>query len=195
MPLITEEIWQRLPHQGESILTAGWPEIEESRVDDAAESEMRVLMDGIAAVRNIRSEMNLSPLKALKCIISGDKTSQIEPFRAHEEYVSRLAGLSELKLGTGVKKPPKSASAVIAPGVTVLVPLGDMIDVEVEKKRLNKEIHKLRSELKRMEGQLADTNFVSKAPSEVVETTKRKREVWTDKVRRLEETLRSIQET
>jgi len=194
MPFITEEIWQRLPHQGESILTAGWPEIEESRVDDAAESEMRVLMDGIAAVRNIRSEMSLSPLKPLMCIISGDKSSQIEPFRAHEEYVSRLAGLSELKLGAGVKKPPKSASAVIAPGVTVFVPLGDMIDVEVEKKRLNKEIHKLRFELERMEGQLADTNFVSKAPSEVVETTKRKREVWTDKVRRLEETLKSIQE-
>ncbi|MFQ5904937.1 MAG: valine--tRNA ligase [bacterium] len=194
MPFITEEIWQRLPHEGESIMTSGWTEKNDFLLDSAAEGEFAFLMGAIVAVRNIRSEMNLPPGKAVECIISCAERSQIELIESLGDYIKRLANVSELDIGTGLKKPGASASAVIAPGVRVYIPLGEMIDVAVEKKRLSTEIGKIENELKKIEMQLADSSFASKAPPDVVEAARRKRDGWSDKVRMLKETLASIEE-
>jgi len=194
MPFITEEIWQRLPCEGESIMTSDWTEKNDSLLDGAAEKEFTFLMGVIVAVRNIRSEMKFPPGKPVQCIISCEEKSQIELTGSHADYIKRLANVSELEIGTGLKKPEASASAVIAPGVIVYVPLGEMIDVEAEKKRLSTEISKIEKELRKTARQLADKRFLSKAPPDIVEAAKRKRDGWSDKVRRLRETLGSIDE-
>lgn len=194
MPYITEEIWQRLPHKGESIMVASWPEPDDSFIDDLAERELDILMRATIAVRNIRSEMKLPPSKPLECLVSCERARETEIFKAHGSYVSRLANLSPLDARIKADRPAASASAVVAPGVTVAIPLGDMIDIGVEKKRLKKEIDKVGAELAKLEKQLADKKFTSRAPAEVVDAARRKKENWSSKVSRLEDTLRSIQE-
>jgi valyl-tRNA synthetase len=194
MPFVTEEVWQLLPHKGESIMVASWPEQDDAFLDDIAEREFSVLMDATVSVRNIRSEMNIPAGKSVDCLVSCEEAREAEIFRTHGFCVERLARLAKLDTRIGGEKPKGSASAVVAPGVTVYVPLGDMIDIDVERKRLKKEIEKIRLELAKIEKQLADERFASQAPPEVVGAATRKKEEWSSKVGRLEETLKSIQE-
>jgi valyl-tRNA synthetase len=194
MPFITEEIWQRLPHDPGSILMAGWPRRNVSLLDEAAELEFSLLKDSIAAIRNMRSEMNLSPQSPLKCTVSCNRGVDMELFGAHKECVKSLANLSELNPVENADRPEASASSVVRAGVTLFLHLGEMIDFEVEKKRLKKEISKIRAELAKTESQLADERFTSRAPADVVEAARKKKDGWLSKVSRLEETLKSIQE-
>jgi len=195
MPFITEEIWQLLPHIGESIMAASWPESDDSFFDEIAEREFALLMNATVAVRNIRSEMNIPAGKLMNCLVSCDEAREAEIFRTHRSYVEKLALLEELDTVIGGEKPKASASAVVAPGVVVYVPLGKMIDIDMEQRRLEKEIKKIRLELAKIEKQLGDERFTSRAPAEVVDAANKKKEDWSSKVSRLVETLESIRET
>jgi valyl-tRNA synthetase len=195
MPFITEEIWQRLPHEGESIMNASWPVRDESLVDAQAERAMSILMASVIAVRNVRSEMDLQPNRKLECVVKCEGSEEAKLFETCGDYLRELANVSRVEVSSESGKPKASASAVVAPGVTVYVLLGDMIDVGTEKKRLEKEIDKLKCEIEKLERQLSREEFVRRAPASVVDATRKKREVWSAKVKRLGEILESLKET
>jgi valyl-tRNA synthetase len=146
MPFITEEIWQKLPKDGDSIMVAPFPEFDPKREDTEAETHLQWVMEIINAARNIRGEMNLKPsLKIpLRIKTSDPKKELIANTSAH--YIKELARLEDLEVGPSVVKPKVSASSILS-DAEVIVPLEGLMDFGEEKKRIEKELKKVEKEI------------------------------------------------
>lgn len=188
MPFITEEIWQKLPHQGETIMLANWPSSDEALKDDTAEFEMGVLIETITAVRRIRGEMNVPPSKKAEVLlVSGE-----ERFRGILErnvaYIQGSANAEVQVLAELQEKPDQAASAVTR-GVEIFVPLRGLIDLDKEIARLNKELKAVQGDLARVQGKLNNQGFLAKAPEDVIEKEKAKEQELSMKATALKDRL------
>ncbi len=173
MPFITEEIWQHLPHQGETIMRAPWPCGEENEINERAEEQMNVIMDVIKAIRNLRSEMNIAPGKKAEIIIMTSQKKMAEILQEGEAYLS-MAGVSRLTiLPSQIEKPDQAVTAIVS-GIEIYLPLAGLVDLGKELARLQKEADGLDKEISRLQGKLHNEGFIAKAPSEVVEREKGK---------------------
>ena len=173
MPFITEEIWQCLPHEGDTIMTAAWPQYDEALVDDAAEESMLAIMEIIKAVRNMRAEVNVAPGRKVPAILLA--SDELKPVVSENEaYIRQLASVDELKILTDTAVKPDNAMTAVTRGIEVYLPLKGLIDVEKETQRLNKEIEGMAKELARIEGKLGNEGFLAKAPEAVVAKEKAK---------------------
>ncbi len=171
MPVVTEEIYQKLPGHGESIMIADYPRFDESLVDEAAETEMNLVKEILTSIRTIRSELHVPPGVKLEVFIkcAGRETIDIlQPYLEPMSFIGRLDGIS---LETELERPPHSATAVLS-GVEIFVPLGGVIDFDKEKERIRREIPKLEKDMGNYERKFANANFMKNAPSEVVEKDK-----------------------
>ena len=194
MPFITEELWQglrefypdNLPPQLErgnggqpfapSIMWAPYPEPKDFTADAAAEKEMNFLQRLIGAVRNIRSEMRVQPDRKADVVLIGCSAEHYTLINTNLEYFRPLATLKVIhSYKSSTSKPPRSASAVVDE-VEVFVPLDELIDIDIECTRLDKEIERLRKLIKDAEGKLSNEKFISKAPENVVEHEREKLE-------------------
>ncbi|MEW6066042.1 MAG: valine--tRNA ligase [Bacillota bacterium] len=188
MPFITEEIWQKLPHRGASIMLASWPTAEESLKDEVAESEVAVLIEVITAIRRIRGEMNVPPgKKAETILVSGDAGFR-GILERNTAYVQGLANTEVKVLAELQQKPDQSASAVTR-GVEIFVPLKGLIDLDKEIARLNKELKAVQTDLARVQGKLNNQGFLAKAPADVIEKEKTKEEELSMKANALKDRL------
>jgi valyl-tRNA synthetase len=194
MPFITEEIWQHLPHQGESVVIAPWPLPDDRLRDAVVESEMSTLMDLVRAVRNVRAEMNVEPSRAISGILQGDpeRCAKIE---RDQDLLKVLAGIAELEIRPGEAGEHENAATAIAPGLELYMPLAGLVDIEKETQRLEKELAKLDNELQSLDQKLQNEGFVSKAPASVVERERERRRAAAEQrdavIKRLEQ-LRSL---
>lgn len=180
MPFITEEIWQSLPHEGESITVAKWPEVRPELSDKEAANDMRLLVDIIRAVRNIRAEVNTPMSKQVKLFIKAKDEniqSQLEKNRA---YVERFCNPSELVISTNVSLDEKAMTAVVT-GAELILPLEGLINIEEEIARLEKEYDKLNKEVERVQKKLNNQGFIAKAPAKVVEEERAKEQDYVEK--------------
>lgn len=180
MPFITEEIWQSLPHEGESITVAKWPEVRAELSDKEAANDMRLLVDIIRAVRNIRAEVNTPMSKQVKLFIKAKDEniqSQLEKNRA---YVERFCNPSELVISTDVSLDEKAMTAVVT-GAELILPLEGLINIEEEIARLEKEYDKLNKEVERVQKKLNNQGFIAKAPAKVVEEERAKEQDYVEK--------------
>jgi len=182
MPFITEEIWQKLPLAGETIMLAPWP-VETELRDEDAERTMQLLMNVITEIRTIRSEKQVPPGRKITAIFQTDAERQ-QVLKANIQYLQNLAGLAEVEIGAPGEKPERSAAAVTN-GIEIYLPLAGMIDLEAEAKRIEKELAKAKQELERTEKKLSNPGFVNKAPEAVVEKEKEKLALLTDTVAKL----------
>ncbi|TVY12044.1 valine--tRNA ligase [Paenibacillus cremeus] len=180
MPFISEEIWQHLPHEGETITLASWP-VYEARFE-AAESvrEMELLMDIIRTVRNIRAEVNVPMSKKVELEVkpAGDEIQAI--LSRNEEYVKRFCNTSSLKIDAGMTAPDKAMTGIVT-GAELYLPLAGLIDIAQEITRLEKELQTLHGEVDRIEKKLSNQGFVAKAPAKVIEEEKAKLADYADK--------------
>lgn len=194
MPFITEEIWQHLPHEGESIVIAPWPVVDESQRDLEVESEVGVLMDLVRAVRNVRAEMNVEPARRVPAILQGD-SQRCAIVERDQDLLKVLAGISDLEIRPGETSEPDNAAAAIVPGLQIYLPLVGLVDIAKETQRLESELAKLDAEIEMFDRKLANEGFVKKAPAEVVERARQRRRDSVEKreavVKRLEQ-LRSL---
>jgi len=189
MPFVTEEIWQALPHEGESIVVAPWPTTEEARRDEAAESEMELVMEVIRAIRNIRAEMNVPLGKRADVRIQSDdavKRALLDEYRA---YLVALAGIGSLEVDSVTEAKPAQSGSAMLPGIEVYLPLAGLIDLERETARLHRALAEARRELERSEAKLANPSFAKRAPAEVVAKERDKHAGYTDAIARLEQRL------
>jgi valyl-tRNA synthetase len=188
MPFITEEIWQALPHEGESIMISQWPEYDEKLSFPQEEKDMESIMDAIKAIRNRRSEMNVPPSKKAKVII---ETEDVDNYAHGEAFFQRLASASSLEV---VKKAENVENAVliVVHGAKIYIPLGDLVDFEEERKRLQAEKKKMESEIKRVEGKLSNQGFVAKAPAHVIEAERAKGEKYKSMLAEIEASLAKL---
>ncbi|MFD1781113.1 valine--tRNA ligase [Fredinandcohnia salidurans] len=168
MPFITEEIWQNLPHNGESITVAKWPEVNQELSDDQAAGEMRLLVDIIRSVRNIRAEVNTPMSKQIKLHIKAKDEAVLSQLEKNRSYLERFCNPSELVLATEITSPDKAMTSVVT-GAELFLPLEGLINIDEEIKRLEKELDKLDKEVERVQKKLSNEGFVKKAPQKVIE--------------------------
>lgn len=167
MPFITEEIWQRLPHHGESIMVAPWPE-PQVETDAAAEEAMQTIMDVIDGIRSVRGEMNVPPSSEVEIRIQAPNTETAELLTEHlEEYLPAFTRFSHISIAEHQEKPAAAAVAVIS-DIVIYIPLAGIIDIEKERDRLQKRLDKIVKELTTTQKTLDNPNFVNRAPEAVV---------------------------
>ena len=189
MPFITEEIWQHIPHEGKSVMTAEWPVAETALLDDAGELYMTAIMETIKTVRNLRAEVNAAPGRKSEVILhfADEKLRQV--FADNEGYLTVLAAAEPVTVQAAEAEKPENAMAGVVNGVEIYLPLKGLIDVEKETARLNKELANLDKEVKRLEGKLSNPGFLAKAPADVVAKEKEKQQGYEEKRTAVQERL------
>lgn len=180
MPFITEEIWQHLPHQGESITLAEWPKYDAALENPQAVSEMNLLMDIIRAVRGIRAEVNAPMSKKVELIIKAGSQDTLDIISRNDNYIGRFCNTSSFEAGLAPQTPDKMMSAVVT-GAELLLPLSGLIDIDQEIIRLEKEVQTLNNEVERVEKKLSNQGFVAKAPAKVIEEERAKQADYSDR--------------
>jgi len=175
MPYVTESLWATLGDgRNDLLLTAPWPEYAEDLIDRDVAAEMDWVVEVVSAVRAIRSEMNVPPSAAPSLLIRDGTPAVAARLDAHRDLITRLARLGSIEL-TGGEVPAGSAQAVVD-GATVVLPLAGIIDLDQERRRLGKAIAKLDDDIARLERKLSNEQFLAKAPDDVVEEQKERRE-------------------
>ncbi len=180
MPFITEEIWQNLPHNGESITVAKWPEVNPEISDAQAAGEMRLLVDIIRSVRNIRAEVNTPMSKQIKLYIKAKDETALSQLEKNRSYLERFCNPSELVIATDLASPEKSMTSVVT-GAELFLPLEGLINIDEEIKRLEKELDKLNKEVERVQKKLGNEGFVKKAPGKVIDEERAKEKDYLEK--------------
>lgn len=175
MPFITEEIWQALPHEGESIMISAFPVYDEALKNSEAADQMQMLMASIKGIRNIRSERNVPPSK--KCTVY-IVTAQTDVFEKGVAFYTKLASADRVVIQKDKSGIPENAVSVVSPGAELLLPFDELVDKEKELERLNKEKKRLEGEIKRVEVKLSNKGFTEKAPAAVVEEERQKGEKY-----------------
>ena len=192
MPFVTEEIWQSLGSQRESIMVQRYPVSEESWSDAQVERQMTFLMDSVRAIRNLRTEMNCPPGKEVNVIFCG-AAEDLQFLREQEPYFRSLARASASEFREGGERPKGAATAVI--GTTeIYLPLEDLINLHEERARLSKEVGKVEDELARVQKKLGNADFIAKAKSDVVQREREKATQFEEKIRALQASLGKLQE-
>ncbi len=171
MPFITEEIFQHLPQPTASIMIEPWPD-NERFYRPQAEEDMRLLIQVIRAIRNIRNEFNIPPgMKIPVQVVTAD-TEKAAKIMKNQDYAENMANLKEITVGGPQEKRPLQALSAYLVDIEILVPVEGVIDVEKEIRRLKKELQATEQDIKRLESKLSNQGFISKAPAEVVEREK-----------------------
>ncbi len=177
MPFITEEIWHKFEpgRQGQSIMTQRLPDFNEKYVDPAADESMQFLQSLVDGVRAIRGEMNVPPSRECTVIIRNHKPAYKSVIEENLHFLERLAKIEKVEVGSDVVRPKIAASTVVA-GEEVFMPLEGLIDLDVERKRLGKEITRIEGLLNGIDAKLKNEKFVASAPADVVERERAKQE-------------------
>ncbi len=189
MPFITEEIWQHIPHEGDSIIVASWPVEQTTLTDKKAELNMEIVMETIKAIRNMRAEVNVAPGRKSEAILQLASAELVQLFELNASYVKTLAAVEPLNVSLTTPEKPENAMAAVVSGVEIYMPLKGLIDVDKETARLNKELLTLDKELARVSGKLSNEGFVAKAPPDVIEKEKAKQQEFEEKVKAINERL------
>ncbi len=193
MPFVTEEIWQALPHEGESIMIAPYPQPFPEFEDEELEAELDRIKEAIVAIRAIRADYNLHPSASLRVIVLADKEDARRLFAEFAEMIKLLARVSEVEIREGGERPKGAASAVLT-DAEIFVPLEGLVDVAAELKKLDKEEKKVLKELDRVKGRLENEKFLQKAPQEVVEKEKARARELEEKLSRIRENIKRLEE-
>jgi valyl-tRNA synthetase len=171
MPFITEEIWQAIPHEGETLMIQEYPKYDPAMDFTTEEASFEIIMDAIRAVRTRRSEMNVPPSKKPHLIIVTEKG---DVFRSGTTYLSKLAYAAEVTITDKAPESVEGMVNVVTNEAKLYMPLAELVDLEKERQRIEKELEKAQKELQRIEGKLSNEQFTSKAPESVVNAEREK---------------------
>ena len=186
-PFITEEIWQALPHQGESIMTAPWPVCDPALSFAREEEQFEIIMKAIRAIRNRRSELQVPPSKKAKVFI---ETERVEVFSQGEEFIKRLASASEVAVAPQLEL--EGMVMAITAEAKIGMPMDDLVDREKERQRLEKEKLGCEKEIASLTGKLQNEKFVSRAPQNVVDAEREKLARAQERLKKVEESLAAL---
>ena len=188
VPFITETLMRDLAPAGGTIMRQPFPGAEDYPEDPEAEAAVEWLQGVVTAVRNIRGEMNVSPAKEIELLLQGGGAREHALLAETESLLQRLAKVGQVSWLDNDQAPPPS-SVQVAGDLKVMVPMAGLIDVAAESRRVTKEIDKLTRELERVDGKLANENFLAKAPAAVVAKERDKGDAWRAQLRVLTQQL------
>lgn len=191
MPFVTEELYQSLYKDAESIMISDWPKYDEALEYPEDTKDTELIINAIRAVRNIRQEMNVpNSRKAHVIFVSSKENENI--LRAAEPFFARMASASGVSVYGDKSGIPENAAAAVVDGAEIYIPLDELIDFEKEVERLTKEKETLEKELARVKGKLGNESFISKAPQKVVDEEKAKLDKYSQMYENVVQRLESI---
>ena len=190
IPFITEEIWQSLSEENnnKSIMKADFPSSKNWKVDTEIAANTEWLKSFVSSVRQIRSEMTISPKQSIKIIVDDASNSDIKRLELFESFISNMGSVESIIHKEEADDLPKSAIALLK-GMKIYIPLEGLVDIEEEKARLQKKLSNLNQDLKSVKNRLSNDAFVEKAPKEVVDELKEKFKALSSDQTRIEEQL------
>ncbi len=188
MPFITEELWHLISQRkdGESISISKFPDYDGKQISEKAEAEMEFVMNVVTALRNIRGELSISPSKKIDVLLRTGSFKENQSI-----YIKSLAKINNLTVDSSIKKPSQSASAVVA-DCDIFVPLEGVIDLDVERNRIEKEIRRLENSLGGVKKKLANKKFINNAPQIVVKKEIKKKQDWENSLSKLKSILSDL---
>ena len=188
MPFITEEIYQAIPHDTESIMISKWPEYDPTLSFADEEAQMEKIMDAIRAIRNRRAEMNIPPSKKSKVYV---ETAFSDVFAVGSEFIKRLAYASDVEIADAFGDLGNTVT-IVTNDAKIYIPLGDLVDFEAETKRLQKELAAAEEKLAFINKKLDNPGFVNKAPEKVVQQNRDEAAKLTEKIANLRSSLENL---
>jgi valyl-tRNA synthetase len=191
MPYITEELWQRLPHEGETVCLADFPQPDAAQVDEQAEREMELAIGLVTKLRSIRATYNIAPSAPLRAQVAAPDEASRAVIEAMADQIKRLARLEDLEQVAELTS-ARGAARDVAGGVELAVPLAGLIDFEKEKARLQTALAKLAKELEGVEKRLSNQDFISRAAEEVVAEARARTEELRDQMRKLKVAVENL---
>lgn len=177
MPFVTEEIWENMPHVGESLVVAEYPTPNEAFDDQEAINNMNMLIELIRSVRTIRAEVNRPLSKKIDILVKAKSEKEKEFLTTNRSFVERFCNPETLTIDTAITIPDEVKTSVIS-GAEIFLPLAGLVDFDEEISRLEKELEKWTQEIKRVEGKLANQKFVQNAPEKVVAEERNKEQEY-----------------
>ncbi len=189
MPFITEEIWQNLPHEGESIMLKKYPA--DLLHDDDAEALMGYVMEAVSSARSIRGELNIAPSHGLEAFIRVKNNVVADILIENETIIKKLAGLKSLVMGRDVRK-PKGAASSITQNMEVFIPIKGALDINAEIERLDRELKKVEETISFLDRKLLNEDFLNNAPSGIVVKEKKRYSESIDKKVGIEENINRL---
>lgn len=192
MPFVTEEIWQHLPHRGESIVTSEFVEVDDNLVFESELEGMQTIKDIISAVRNARAEVNTPLSKEIPIYLKANDEGLATLLAENKDYIERFCNPSELKISSEESDIQGEVMSVVLKNVEISLPLAGLINKDEEISRLEKELTKLQSEIDRVEKKLSNEKFVSSAPEAVVNKEREKGEAYKEQYRTVEEKIANL---
>lgn len=192
-PFISEALWQTFPREGEALIAAPWPKCDKTQFDKAAEREMALMRDVVGAVRHIRGTMRIPPGKRVDVVCKTGSEEARTTLTSVQGYMKALGRIENLTMGAAVERPAASASAVVG-DVEIFVPLSGVIDLTVERQRLEKEIGGLEKALSGLEKKLGNAGFLNNAPAEIVAKEREREREYRDTLSKLRENLAVLSE-
>jgi valyl-tRNA synthetase len=193
MPYVTEEIYHLLPGVDDSafLKDMGWPETMPKFINDDIEHDFEIVQSVISAIRNIRAEMDIPPGKKADVFVRAADSRTTEILKEQEAQLLNLGRINHLEIGADIKKPPLSASSVVPSG-EIFIPLAELIDLDSERKRLEKELAEQTKYLDRIKKKLTNFDFLERAPADVINAEKEKQKQAEDSIERLNRNLESL---
>ena len=191
MPFITEELWQNLPHHGESIVIAPYPEFDPETLNGQIETQTDLIQQIVVKVRNIRAEMNVDAKQLVPIRVATADAELMRLLSDAREYIFKLAQVSQMEIVPQLSG-DKLAAQAVAGGLALEVPLAGLIDVAAERARLTKALEKAHQEIAKIERMLTNASFVDRAPPEVVEENRRRLAEYQDQAAKLAEGLKRL---
>ena len=190
MPFLTEELWEQSGADGGMLIAAGWPAIDRGLVDGEADGELGWLVEIVARIRAVRGEMNVPPGAKIPLILKGASAETQGRVAEHRALIDRLARLSDIGFGDAV---PAGSIQDVVGEATIVLPLADVIDLEQERARLQKEIDRADGEIAKIDKKLSNRGFIAKAPATVVEENRERREEAEQARAKLAEALKRLE--
>jgi len=191
MPFLTEEIWQALPHEGDFLMTAQWPEYREELNFPAETEAMEAVMDTIRAIRARRAEMNVPPSKKAEVILATGETSIYEQ---GTHFITRLAYASEVTVADCAPEKLDGMVTIVTRKATAYIPLSELVDIQAELERIEKEREKAENGLRITQNKLSNEKFVNNAPEAVVNAEREKIEKYRELIAKLDESSKALKE-
>ena len=192
MPYITEEIWQTIKAEGETVMLAQYPVADEKSIDKDVEKSFEYIKELISSLRNIRAEAGISPAKPAKVVIKSSDESELNTIKENYFFITKLGNLESIEYGKDMEKPAQSGFRVTGNSEVYMILTG-LLDIEAEVKKLKAQLDKVAVELEKMNAKLSNEKFTSKAPAHILERDRRIQKEYQDKFDKLSENIKELQ--
>lgn len=192
MPYITEEIWQTIKAEGETVMLSEYPVADEKLIDKDVEKSFEYIKELISSLRNIRAEAGISPAKPAKVVIKSSDESELNTIKENYFFITKLGNLESIECGKDMEKPAQSGFRVTGNSEVYMILTG-LLDIEAEVKKLQAQLDKVTVELEKMNAKLSNEKFTSKAPAHILERDRRIQKEYQDKFDKLSENIKELQ--